>query len=95
VAKCRGGFQEVIGTPEEHGIPEAARAVAKEVGDRIIGKDRRRDFLKRAERRERAQRPDQGERVESGTLRQIRCGKRTFVEMVGHAASNERVEHGR
>ena len=92
VAKLRRGLQYVFTTPEEHGVPEAARPVTKEVGDRIVGKHPRRDLLKGPECRQRAQRPGQGERMQSGPPGQFRCGKRTGVEMVRHTALQQRPE---
>ena len=89
VAERRGGLQKVVVTPEESGIAQAARTVAKEIGHRGVGEHPRRNLLKRPKRRKRAQPPGQGKRVHSSALGEVRSGKRASVEMVGHPAPNE------
>ena len=94
VAEGPGGLHQVIGAPEQNGIPETTGAVAEERRDGVVGEDTRRDFLECPKGSERAQAPGQGQLVEPGTLRQIRCGHGTVVQMVRHAALDEGVEYG-
>ena len=93
VTECCRGLQDVRTTPEERGVPETTWLVAEELGYGSVGEHARGDLPECTEGRQRAQGPGDGECVQPGPLGQFRRRERTGIEVIRHAALDERSEH--